>query len=48
VNTVEPAAQPPPVHDPLTHVEPAEQVFPQLPQLLVSVCSLTHAPLQSE
>jgi hypothetical protein len=48
VNTVEPAAQPPPVHDPLTQVEPEPHAFPQLPQLLVSVCSLTQAPLQRE
>jgi hypothetical protein len=47
VNIVEPAAQPPAAQDPLTHVEPAAQGVPQPPQLLLSVCSLTQAPLQS-
>ncbi len=47
VNMVEPAAQAPAVHDPLTHVDPAVQGVPQPPQLLLSVCSLTQAPLQS-
>jgi hypothetical protein len=45
--TVEPAAQPPPVQDPLTQ-EPEAHTFPHEPQLLASVCSLTQAPLQSE
>jgi hypothetical protein len=44
---VEPAAQPPATHDPLTHVEPAAHAAAHPPQLLLSVCSLTHAPLQS-
>ena len=39
--------QPPAAHDPFTHVEPAAQGIPQPPQLLLSVCSLTQAPLQS-
>jgi len=48
VNTVAPAAHPPPVHVPLSHVEPVAQTVPQPPQLLLSVCSLTHEPLQAE
>jgi hypothetical protein len=47
VNTVAPAAQPPPVHNPLTHERDPHE-FAHEPQLLASVCSLTHAPLQSE
>jgi hypothetical protein len=48
VYSVEPATHPPPVHVPLTHVVPVAQTCPQLPQLLLSVCSLTHAPLHCE
>jgi hypothetical protein len=45
---VEPVAHPAPTHVPLTQLVPVAHTFPQVPQLLLSVCSLTHAPLQSE
>jgi hypothetical protein len=31
---------------PLSHRAPLEQTFPQEPQLLLSLCVATHAPLQ--
>jgi hypothetical protein len=34
-------------HTPDTQLEPLGQTFPQLPQLLLSVCSLTQAPPQA-
>ena len=46
VNWAEPAAHPPLAHIPFTH-DPDVQAFAQPPQLLLSVCSLMHAPLQS-
>jgi hypothetical protein len=48
VKTVAPAAHPPPVHVPLTHVDPSVHAVPHPPQFPLSVCSLTQAPLHSE
>jgi hypothetical protein len=48
VYSVEPATHPPPVHVPLTQVVPVAHTLPQLPQLLLSVCSLTHVALHME
>jgi hypothetical protein len=45
---VAPASVPADVQLPETHVEPLAHTLPQLPQLLLSLCSLTQAPLHSE